>query len=85
MDNNLNFDFVELQISTLHPVKLIFLCVYENAPAVAFMLDLARSLLDAPVFKESSITSYRNCKRLNYTLKISNLLLEFNFYKDDIK
>lgn len=86
MDNNLKFDFVELQISTIQPVKLIFLCVYERAPMVAFMLDLVRSLLDVPDFRESAaIASCRNGKRLNYTLEGSNVLLEFNFYKDDIK
>ena len=84
MDNKLKFDFVELQTSTLKPVRLISSCVYESAPAVAYMLDLARSLLDDPIFKKASITHYKN-GRLNYTLEGSSTLLEFNFYKDDIK
>ena len=85
MDKKLKFDFAELQISTLKPVKLIFSHVFETSWDVARMLDLSRKLLsEAPYNENASITHYKN-GRLNYTLEGSNLLLEFNFYKDDIK
>ena len=40
MDNKLKFDFVELQISSLRPVKLLFLHVFENNKDVSDIYKL---------------------------------------------
>ena len=86
MEKNLNFDFVELQVFTIKPLKLLSLHVFENKNDTSIFLSIARLLLDAPLFREkSSVTNYKGGKRLRFELEGSNVLLELNFCKDDIK
>ena len=86
MDNKLKFDFVEFQISSLRSVKLLFLHVFENKKDVSDIYKIVCFLAKTEAFRNSSrFEQSQDGKRLNYTLEGSNVLLEFNFYKDDIK
>ena len=86
MDNKLKFDFVELQVSSLRPVKLLFLHVFENKKDVSDIYNLVCFLAKTEAFRNSSsFEQSQDGKRLACTLKGFRTLLEFNFYKDDIK
>ena len=86
MDNKLKFDFVELQISSLRPVKLLFLHVFENNKDVSDIYKVVCFLAKTEAFRNSSsFEQSQDGKRLACTLKGFKILLEFNFYKDDIK
>lgn len=86
MDKNLKFDFVELQISSFRPVKLLFLYVFENKKDVSDIYKLVCFLAKTEVFRNSSNFEFsQDGKRLSCVLEGFSVLLEFNFYKDDIK
>lgn len=84
--DNLNFDFVEFQISRLRPANLLFLYVFENKKDVSDIYNLVCFLAKTEAFRNSSsFEQSQDGERLACTLKGFKTLLEFNFYKDDIK
>lgn len=86
MKKNIKFDFVEFQISSLRPVKLLFLYVFENKKDVSDIYELVCFLAKIEAFRNSSSFEYsQDGKRLFCVLEGFKTLLEFNFYKDDIK